>query len=78
MPHVIVKFYPGRSDEEKRAMAEGIATVLRDTMGYAVENVSVSVEEVDKAAWMDTVYEPDIAARQDLLVKPPGYGPLAE
>lgn len=78
MPHVIVKFYSGRSDEEKRAMAEGVAAALHETMGYEVANVSVSVEEVDKADWMETVYEPDIAARQDTLVKWPGYGRLAK
>lgn len=77
MPHVIVKFYPGRSDEEKREMADAVATALHDTMGYEVANVSVSVEEVEKADWTATIYEPEIAGRTDQLVKWPGYGRLA-
>lgn len=77
MPHVIVKLYSGRSDEQKKAMADGVAAALRETMGYEVANVSVSVEEVEKANWMETVYEPDIGQRQHQLVKRPGYGPLA-
>ncbi|TRW14488.1 tautomerase family protein [Glacieibacterium frigidum] len=77
MPHVIVKFYSGRSDEEKRVMADAMAATLHETMGYEVGNVSVSVEEVEKADWMGKVYEPDIVQRQDQLVKRPGYGHLA-
>lgn len=78
MPHVIVKFYPDRSEEEKRAMAEAIAQTLHETMGYDVANVSVVVEEVEKRDWMSKVYEPDIVQRQAELVKSPGYGPLAK
>lgn len=77
MPHVIVKFHPGRTDEEKRVMAEAVSTALHDAMGYEVANVSVSVEEVEKADWMATVYEPEIAGRPDQLIKRPGYGRLS-
>lgn len=77
MPQVIVKFYSGRSDEDKRAMADGVAAALQETMGYEVANISVSVEEVEKADWMEAVYEPDIVRRQHQLVKRPGYGHLA-
>lgn len=77
MPHVIVKFRPGRTGEEKRAMAESIAAALHETMGYDVANVSVSVEEVAKDDWTNRVYEPEIAGRQEQLVKWPGYGRLA-
>lgn len=77
MPHVIVKFYSGRTDEEKQAMSDAVAVALHETMGYEVANVSVSVEEVEKDDWMEMVYEPEIAGRIDQLVKWPGYGRLS-
>lgn len=78
MPHVVVKFYPGRTIEEKQVMADVVAKALHETLGYAVENVSVAVEEVERSAWMGTVYANDIAGEAVQLVKPPGYGPLAK
>jgi 4-oxalocrotonate tautomerase len=77
MPHVIVKFYPGRSDADKQAMAAGVAQVLAETMGYDVGNVSIAIEEVEQSEWMDRVYTPDISGRERHLVKRPEYGPLA-
>lgn len=77
MPHVIVKFHPGRSDADKQSMAAAVAAALHETMGYDVRNVSVAVEEIEKDDWMSEIYESDIAAHQDRLVKPPGYGRLA-
>lgn len=77
MPHVIVKFYPERDPEETRVMGQRVAQALHDTMGFAIENVSVAIQVVEKAAWMETVYEPDIAAEGVRLVKRPGYGRAA-
>lgn len=77
MPHVIVKLYPGRDAADKRAMADAIAVALRDSAGYALENVSVAMEEVEPSRWMADVYAPEIAGRVEQLVRRPGYGPLA-
>lgn len=77
MPHIIVKMYPDRSGLEKREMADRLAWLLHESMGYKLGNVSVSVEEIAPSAWMDEVYAPDIAGREDLLIKRPEYGPLA-
>lgn len=78
MPHIVVKMYPDRSDTEKRELADRLAWLLHESMGYKLENVSVAVEEVDPSQWMDEVYEPDIAGRPEQLIRPPGYGPLAD
>jgi 4-oxalocrotonate tautomerase len=78
MPHVIVKFYPGRSEAEKTVMAARVAAALHDTMGYALAIISVAVEEIERSEWMSSVYGPDIAGREKHLIKRPGYGPLAD
>jgi len=78
MPHIIVKMYPDRTPAEKADMARRLALDLQDNMGYAFDNVSVSVVEIEPDQWMQAVYEPDIANAVDVLVKRPGYGPLAE
>lgn len=78
MPHIIVKMYPNRTAGEKADMARRLALDLQNNMGYAFANVSVSVVEVEPDRWMREVYEPDIANAKDVLVKRPGYGPLAE
>lgn len=77
MPHVIVKFHPGRTDAEKRAMADAIASALERTMGYDIDFISVAVEEIEPSAWMSSVYEPEIAGQVDRLVRRPRYGSLA-
>ena len=77
MPHVIVKFYPERDPAETKAMAEQVAAVLHETMGFRVEDVSVAIEVVPKESWMASVYEHDIAGVDVRLVKRPGYGRAA-
>lgn len=53
MPHVIVKFYPGRTDEEKRAMAESIALagldILVNNAGIALYDLiaDITAETID-------------------------------
>ena len=76
MPHVVVKLYPGRSEEQKQALADAIA---RDVVAIAAceeKTVSVAFEEVDPAEWPEKVYRPEILERPDSLYKQPGYNPF--
>ena len=75
MPHVIVKMYAGRSDAEKQNLADRITAAVTDTLGYGDDAVSVGIEDVRPADWMDQVYRTDIAVKADQLFKRPGYGP---
>jgi 4-oxalocrotonate tautomerase len=77
MPHVIVKMYPGRSDQQKAQLAEAI---VKDVMAIAKvgdEAVSVAIEEVKSGDWADKVYKPDILNSPGKLYKKPGYNPFA-
>jgi len=73
MPHVIVKLWPGKSEEQKKQLVERITEDVTEVLGYGEESVSVAVEEVDSAEWAEKVYEPDIVDAGDTLYKGPGY-----
>ncbi len=73
MPHVIVKLWPGKSEQQKARLAERITQAVTDVLGYGEESVSVSMEEVGPKDWAEQVYEPDIASKPERLYKKPGY-----
>ena len=47
MPHVIVKLWPGKSEEQKRRLAQEIAKDVMSVLNYGDESVSVAMEEVE-------------------------------
>ena len=73
MPHVIVKLWPGKSEAQKRRLAERIAQDVMDVLGYGEESVSVAMEEVEPQDWAEKVYKPDIVKKPETLYKKPGY-----
>lgn len=73
MPHVIVKLWPGKTEQQKTQLAEQITKDVMSTLGYGEESVSVALEEVGPREWKEKVYEPDILANADKLYKKPGY-----
>ena len=74
MPHVIVKLWPGPSEQQKARLAEAITKNVTDILGLGEESVSVSVVEVAARDWAEKVYTPDIANKPEQLYKLPGYG----
>ena len=73
MPHVIVKLWPGKSEQQKTRLAAAIATNVMDILHYGEESVSVAMEEVKSQDWVEEVYRPDIQNKWDKLYKKPGY-----
>ena len=73
MPHVIVKLWPGKSDDQKARLADKIARDVMDVLNYGEESVSVGFEEIKSQDWKDKVYKPDIQDQWDRLYKKPGY-----
>jgi 4-oxalocrotonate tautomerase len=73
MPHVIVKLWPGKSEHQKRRLAEAITKDVAAVLNYGDESVSVALEEVTAAEWGDKVYRPDIVEKAATLYKMPGY-----
>ena len=75
MPHVIVKLYPGRTEEQKQRLTEAIVRDVVEIAKCAEKSVSVALEEVNPDEWNEKVYAPDILNGAGTLYKKPGYPP---
>jgi 4-oxalocrotonate tautomerase len=73
MPHVIVKLWPGKSDDQKRRLTDAIVRDVTSILNYGEESVSVAFDEVSARDWKAKVYDPDIAGGRGELTKEPGY-----
>ena len=73
MPHVVVKLWPGKSEQQKARLAEAITKYVMEIFNYGDESVSVAMEEIPAADWKDNVYKPDILDHPERLYKRPGY-----
>ena len=73
MPHVVVKLWPGKSEQQKTRLAEAISRDVMSIFHYGDESVSVAMEEVRPEEWVEKVYRPEIKDNLDKLYKKPGY-----
>ena len=73
MPHVIVKLWPGKSEKQKKRLADAITRDVMRVLDYGEESVSVALEEIPAAEWAEKVYRPDIVQSPAKLYKKPGY-----
>lgn len=75
MPHVVVKMWPGRTEEQKTKLTEAIVKDVMTHLKSSESSVSVTIEEVPQEKWTEQVYTPDIQGKWDKLYKKPGYKP---
>jgi 4-oxalocrotonate tautomerase len=76
MPHVTVRLYSGRSEQQKARLAEAVTKALVTTLGSSEESISVGIEDIAPQDWAEKVYKPDILGKADTIYKKPGYNPL--
>lgn len=76
MPHVIVKLWPGHSEQKKQNLSDAIVKTLVSTINTSVNSVSVAIEEIRPDEWMEQVYRPYIEKNMAELYKKPGYEPF--
>ena len=76
MPHVIVKLYPGRSEQMKAQLAEEVAKGIMKVLNFPEESISVAIEEIEPQDWAEKVYKPDILDNPERIYKKPGYNPF--
>jgi 4-oxalocrotonate tautomerase len=73
MPHIIVKLWPGHSDEQKNRLTEQIVKDIMDILGSGKDKISVAIQDIKPEDWSEQVYKPDIVDNSDKLYKKPGY-----
>ena len=73
MPHVEIKCFVGRTDEQKRICAERISEVIAETLGCKTSSVSVAIKDVAEEDWKKEVWDKSIVPDSRYLYKKPGY-----
>jgi len=73
VPHIIVKLWPGKSENQKRKLAEEITHSVMRTLQYGEESVSVAFEVIEARNWAAEVYRTHTVGHEDNLYKKPGY-----
>jgi 4-oxalocrotonate tautomerase len=73
MPHVDIKCFAGRSDEQKKKCADRIAEVIAETLGCKISSVSVAIKDIPQEDWKEQVWDKYIVADEKFLYKKPGY-----
>jgi len=75
MPHVAIKLFPGKTEEQKVELTEAIRQSVLTIFKSTDESISIAFEEIDPKNWIEAVYKPDIESKLDKLYKEPGYNP---
>lgn len=73
MPHVSIKCHPGRTDEQKKLLAEQITNALVEVFDCKERSVSISIQDVPKELWGKEVWVKEIVPQRETLYKEPGY-----
>lgn len=73
MPHVEIKCFIGRTDEQKILCAEKVAEVIATTLGCETSSVSVAIKDVPQDQWKEKVWDAHIIPDGQYLYKRPGY-----
>ncbi len=73
MPHVEIKCFPGRTEEQKKLCAEKIADVIAETLGCKLSSVSVAIKDIPEENWKKDVWDAQIVPDEKFMFKKPGY-----
>ena len=69
MPHITIQMFPGRTQEEKKLMAQDIQMLLWEKYQIEKNVLSVSVQDVPKEKWNDFIK----TVPADTFFVEPGY-----
>lgn len=73
MPHFQIKLLEGKTEEQKKRLAEEVVKAAQKIIGYGQESYSVAIEDFTMKEWKEKVYPKDIMGRKALLFNKPGY-----
>ncbi len=72
MPHIIIKLWPGRTMEQKRAVCVPIGKALHEATGIDLAHISVSIEEVPQEEWDGKIRKGELVEKASEIVIPEG------
>ena len=73
MPHIGVKLLQGKTEKQKKELAQALIKAAQEVIGFGDESYSISIEDFTFEEWKNNVYPNDIMERKDILFKKPGY-----
>ena len=73
MPHVEIKCFPGRTEEQKKICAEKISEVIAETLGCKTTSVSIAIKEIPEDKWKSDVWDKSIVQDEKYMYKRPEY-----
>jgi phenylpyruvate tautomerase PptA (4-oxalocrotonate tautomerase family) len=74
MPHVNIKYFPvPLTDAQQNELVAKVTEAVQTTFGVDEGVISIALEPIDKDAWNEQVYVPEIVNRKNLLRKYPNY-----
>lgn len=74
MPHISVKMIEGRTEEQKKQLAEALEKALTETLGCASTWVTVSIEDYNGEQWQE-VFKKEVTDNEENLYKKAQYDP---
>ena len=73
MPHVVVKMWPGRTEEQKKACARAVAQAVVDTIDDVTDPLmSVSIMEIPSEEWDGKINKIDRVDKNAVMYIPKG------
>lgn len=73
IPHIIVKLWKGKTEAQKKKLADELAKTAMFVIGYGEESFSVAIENIEPNEWKEIIYQPDIIKQKEKLYNAPGY-----
>lgn len=74
MPHISVKMIEGRTEEQKKALADALEKALAETLGCSTQWVTLSIEDYNGQQWQE-VFKKEVTDNEKNLYKKPQYDP---
>ncbi|KAB0458875.1 tautomerase family protein [Vibrio kanaloae] len=74
MPHISIKHFPAELTlQERKDLSDVISSSIQSALKCSEDVISVSMEEVVPEDWTAEVYQPEIEAKRQYLIKQPNY-----
>ena len=74
MPHISVKMIEGRTEEQKKALADALEKALSETLGCSTQWVTLSIEDYNGKQWQE-VFKKEVTDNEKNLYKKTQYDP---